>query len=130
MGSWLNDHQINLDRILGSTAKRVQETIDLMQTRFALPIEVVLEERLYLAGPETILQTIQETPDLIRTLLVLGHNPGMSLFASALAKDDFELSTAAIVWFEMDAATSWNQLDFTDSVRMVRSIRPKQLAQD
>jgi phosphohistidine phosphatase len=43
-----------------------------------------LEDRIYEAGPAEILSVIRVTDEAVRTLLLVGHNPGLELTASFL----------------------------------------------
>ncbi len=71
-------------RALVSTAVRTQETWKLMTPFFPRKPETIFERRLYEASPHAILSLIKETPDTIKSLLVLGHNPGLQTLALAL----------------------------------------------
>ena len=77
-------------RALVSTAVRTRETWTLMTPFFRHKPETLFEGRLYESTPHTILSVIKETPDSIKSLLVLGHNPGLQTLALALtgAGDD------------------------------------------
>ena len=46
--------------------------------------ETIFEQRLYEASPHTILSVIKETPDSIKSLMIVGHNPGLHTLALAL----------------------------------------------
>ena len=72
------------DLILVSTARRTQ------QTRLALepwPETPLLDEldTLYLASAETMLAIMRETRETVRSLLLIGHNPGLHELAIVLA---------------------------------------------
>jgi phosphohistidine phosphatase len=71
-------------RALVSTAVRTRETWKLMIPFFPRKPETMFEARLYESSPHAILSVIQETPASIRSLLVLGHNPGLQTLALAL----------------------------------------------
>ncbi len=85
MGAYLESHGLTPDLALVSTATRARETWTLVAPHLRKMPKVVFENRLYGAGPELLLDVVQETARGISTLLVLGHNPGLHQFASALA---------------------------------------------
>ena len=60
--------------------------------RLAAPVAgVIYEDRLYNAGAEAILAVVKETGPAVRTLLVIGHNPGLHDLARLLiASGDVE----------------------------------------
>lgn len=77
-------HDLVPKRALVSTAVRTRETWALMTPFFPRKPETIFEARLYEATPHAILSAIKETPDAARSLLVLGHNPGLQTLALAL----------------------------------------------
>ena len=82
-------------------------------------VEPTASEALYGAGPETALDLVRETPDDVRRLVVVGHNPTMAYLAPLL--DDGEgddggreqmaagFPTGALAVFEVRGA--WADLD-------------------
>jgi phosphohistidine phosphatase len=84
LGTYLARHAFTPDRVLVSTASRTRETWALMATAFAKAPPSTFEERIYNASRQTILKAIHETEPKSRTLLVVGHNPGLHELASHL----------------------------------------------
>ncbi len=79
LGDWLRAQGLQPDQILCSSAARTRETLELLAlgevaTRF--------EDRLYLAGPATLLKSLQGASG--ETVLMLAHNPGIGEFANAV----------------------------------------------
>ena len=85
MGAQLVKRKLTPDRVLCSTAKRSRETWNGIRPLLANPPEEVFEPDLYLAEPATLQGRITQTPARVSTLLVIGHNPGLQLYAAALA---------------------------------------------
>ena len=71
--------------ILCSSSRRTRETLDEILPQLPEGITVVIDRELYLAGPEAILARIADVDDGVRTLLVVGHNPGIAELAEQLA---------------------------------------------
>jgi phosphohistidine phosphatase len=103
------------DAVIASPAHRVQRTLE-----NGLPdLQVKWDRRLYLASAETILDVLREVSDSCGSVLIAGHNPGLSdmvlelvaprnenaEFAEASAK----FPTAALAVFECDVE-SWADL--------------------
>lgn len=60
--------------------------------------EVHTNEDMYLADPQTILDIIKGAPDNANTLMIFGHNPGLTMFANELADTDIDnIPTTGIV---------------------------------
>ncbi|MEV6794861.1 histidine phosphatase family protein [Streptomyces sp. NPDC051320] len=84
-GVWLGSHDLSFDLALCSSATRTRETWKLAVQELPHRPRTVYEERLYEASLGDILALLNETPDEVRHLLVIGHNPGMHAAADALA---------------------------------------------
>ncbi|WP_250304030.1 histidine phosphatase family protein [Streptomyces sp. NBC_01387] len=84
-GQWLGSHDLHIDLALCSTAVRTRETWKLAVQEMPSRPRTVYEERLYDASLGELLALLNETPDDVDDLLVIGHNPGMHALADALA---------------------------------------------
>ncbi|MCB5907343.1 SixA phosphatase family protein [Streptomyces pinistramenti] len=76
---------ITPDLTLCSTASRTRETWKLFVGELPQRPKTVYEERLYEASLGELIAVLNEIPDEVRDLLVIGHNPGMHALADALA---------------------------------------------
>ncbi|MER6100762.1 histidine phosphatase family protein [Streptomyces sp. NPDC001832] len=85
-GRKLVDSGIVLDLALCSTAVRTRETWKLAVHEMPQRPRTVYEERLYEASPGELIALINETPDDVHDLLLIGHNPGMHAVADALSE--------------------------------------------
>ncbi|MQY16431.1 hypothetical protein SRB5_66300 [Streptomyces sp. RB5] len=72
---------------LCSTAVRARETWRLAVPELSKRPRTVYEDRLYEASLGELIALLNETPDEVADLLVVGHNPGMHALADALAGD-------------------------------------------
>ncbi|MFC7221438.1 SixA phosphatase family protein [Streptomyces polyrhachis] len=70
---------------LCSTAVRARETWKLAAPELGRRPRTVYEDRMYEASLGELIALINETPDEVRDLLLVGHNPGMHALADALA---------------------------------------------
>ncbi len=80
-GEWIRQHLPPVDAVLCSTAVRTQQT--LVATGLRAP--TTLADELYGGGVEEIVEQIGATPESARTLLVVGHAPGIPATAAELA---------------------------------------------
>jgi phosphohistidine phosphatase len=91
MGAFMAHHKLVPRHALVSPARRTRETWDGLAGALPGTIQVFYEDRLYDATPEGIVAVIKETPADIRTLIVVGHNPGLHETARLLiASGDIE----------------------------------------
>lgn len=84
-GRRLADSGTDIDLALCSTAVRTRETWKLAVHEFPRRPRTVYEERLYEASVGELIALFNEVSDDVRTLLVIGHNPGMHGVADVLA---------------------------------------------
>jgi phosphohistidine phosphatase len=84
MGAYIKTKRYRVALVLCSTARRTMETLHLMKPSLGVP-KVKLEETLYLAEAERLLERLKRVDDKIESVMFIGHNPGMEQFAQALA---------------------------------------------
>ncbi|WNI14943.1 SixA phosphatase family protein [Actinacidiphila sp. ITFR-21] len=85
VGRRFTDDGISPELALCSTAARTRETWKLAAHEMPHRPRTVYEERLYEASLGDLLALLAETPDEVRSLLLVGHNPGIHALAEALA---------------------------------------------
>jgi phosphohistidine phosphatase len=115
--------------VLCSSAVRTQETLDLLRPALA-DVAVQVEEQLYGASSETLLERVRSVPDELGSVLLIGHNPGLQDLALVLASSGAELErleakfpTAALATL---ALRDWSTLSPGDA-ELVAYVVPKQL---
>ncbi|NJQ02080.1 SixA phosphatase family protein [Streptomyces zingiberis] len=84
-GRWIAGSGIGPDLTLCSTAVRTRETWKLIVHELPHRPKTVYEDRLYEATLGDLLVLLRETPQDVRDLLLVGHNPGVHALADALA---------------------------------------------
>jgi phosphohistidine phosphatase len=77
-----------VDLVLCSTAVRTRETAELVLAGFAPPPRILYEKALYLAGPAALLRRLRQLDERDRSVMLIGHNPGLHELAVALAASD------------------------------------------
>jgi phosphohistidine phosphatase len=88
--------------LIASPARRTLQTAEIFARELHVPErQVRLDEVLYLATPDAILKVIHGCGPRIERLMIIGHNPGISALANALAPQaklgEFETGAACIV---------------------------------
>jgi phosphohistidine phosphatase len=74
-------------RVLTSTALRARRTAEIVFGDLVPRSEILVFRELYLAAPATIRRVIAEAGGDARVLAVVGHNPGLHVFARDLAAE-------------------------------------------
>jgi phosphohistidine phosphatase len=85
MGRYLAEELLLPDLVLISPAKRTAETWELVKPMLPEKPPTHYEPRIYEASRERLLKVVQETEPEIRTLLMIGHNPGFEELATKLS---------------------------------------------
>jgi phosphohistidine phosphatase len=103
MGRRLQQQGVKPEIILCSPAKRTRETVDLLAGEFGGTMETVrFDERIYEAGPETLLDLIRSLPDSCCSAMLIGHNPSIGWMVTQLADARVEnMPTCAVATLEL-----------------------------
>jgi phosphohistidine phosphatase len=84
IGAYLKAHRYRPDLVLCSTARRTVETLGLIKADLGEGVAVEFEERLYLAEPQHLMQRLRALDDGAKSVMFIGHNPGIAQFADQL----------------------------------------------
>lgn len=135
MGAWLAREGTMPDLVYCSDAARALETWELAAAELdaAPPMEPVPD--IYHAGADHLLGIVRSAPPDVRSLMLVGHNPGFHDLANGLVQPGEsrkavkrlrqKLPTGAIVEIEFDV-DDWSQVG-PGSATLRRFVRPKDL---
>lgn len=117
IGAWLQQQSLVPDYVLASPAERTRQTAELCCKSLGQQgASVQTDRRLYLADPETLLQTLARVPDECRRVLLVGHNPGLEELLLVLSQtspvpsDNGKLLATATIAHLRLALTRWSEL--------------------
>lgn len=127
-GAWIVEHDLVPHLVLCSTATRAQQTWqEIAEGGHLRDVEVWSDRRIYNAYPEEILEVIREAPEDARTVMVVGHAPGIPSLGDGLAdpeaSDEAALATLQEgmptgVGLELEVEGTWAALA-AESARLV-----------
>jgi phosphohistidine phosphatase len=134
MGAYMAHHSLIPDHVVCSPARRTRETWAGIASQWPADMDVVFDQRLYEATPQSILSVIRVQHDA-RTLLVIGHNPGLQGAAELLIaagdvelrerlREKFPTAALAVIDFAIDG---WRTIH-ERSGRLDRYIVPRSVA--
>jgi len=135
MRSAMRDLGLCPDLVLVSSALRTRETLEALEPWPDTPLVEVMDA-LYLATAGQLMDAIRDVAETTRSVLVIGHNPGMHDLALTLVADPDTASardmaagfpTAALAEFAVSAP--WSRLT-PGGGRLIRFIVPKHLPGD
>jgi phosphohistidine phosphatase len=84
IGRYLEDEQLLPDLVVASDSRRTRQTLDLALNAAHQHPQTRLDRTVYLAEPHTLLELIRRTPGDVRSLMMIGHNPGIADLAALL----------------------------------------------
>jgi len=123
---------LEFDAVFASPAVRVRETLDEVEQGYGRSLDASLDERIYLAAPETLLEIVRAADDAKGRLLLVGHNPGIESLAMALdggsglrAQVAIKYPTGTLAEIELPAER-WARIEPATG-RIARFIRPRDL---
>lgn len=122
------------DLVLCSQAERVRETWQLMAPLLGEQIPAKTLRTIYPGAPSRLLMTLHRAPDEARTLLLIGHNPGLGALAASLCgagskkaletmRTKFPTAGLAVIDFDLE---HWSDLA-GGAGRLEAFVRPKNL---
>src|SRR2546423_954620 len=76
-GRWLNERYPDIDLAVCSTAKRARQTWSRVAEELHAAPPRRVDERLYAASVDDLVAVAQELPETARSVLIIGHNPGL-----------------------------------------------------
>jgi phosphohistidine phosphatase len=132
MREWMRRHDIVPVRVVSSPAARARETA---RALCELPLldasRVSYEDRLYLADLEELLGVLRDCPKGVKSVMLIGHNPGLEQLLTYLCGEDVPTSsngkllpTAALA--QIALPDDWRSLKSGEG-RLIAVTRPKEL---
>jgi len=110
IGERLRRQLLHPSLVLTSPAARALRTAQIVAEAVNYPRDAIsLDRRLYLAEPAATVEIIASQDDAIKTLVVVGHNPGLTELAHRLLPtfDVDDLPTCAVVGLDYVDAIGW-----------------------
>ena len=95
-GRWLAEHVDALDLAVVSSAVRAQQTWELASAELDQTPETVVDDRVHAASAHELLRVVRDLPDERRTVVLIGHNPGLEDLTELLTGRWVHLVTSAI----------------------------------
>ncbi len=97
--------------LLTSPAKRARHTARHVAHELGDGVEQRRDDRLYLATPDVLLAVIADQSDGNSSIMLVGHNPGLTELANAIVADFAldNLPTGGVVAIDLDIA-SWSEI--------------------
>ncbi len=115
------------DVIISSDAVRARLTAEAVVEAARHGGEILLDRRLYLAGPADILALLRTAGGKADTVMIVGHNPGLEELVAQLTGEQQDMPTAALAQIALPI-DQWRDLKLSTRGTLVGHWRPKELA--
>ncbi len=128
MGRFLSEKGEVPELAIASSAVRARDTLDRAVRAGEWACEVAERDDLYLPSPYMLLEVLQQQPDAVSSVMLVGHQPAWSETLSLLVGGgDFHFPTAAMARIDVDSER-WTDVDFGGG-RLRWMVTPKELAE-
>lgn len=109
VAAYLGKRSLTPQRIFSSSSQRTTETTRIIVNVLGIPkSSVQFSDKLYLAPASTYLSFLSTLDDDISSVMIVGHNPGVSHCVSHLTEDIVDLKTSAVAHITFKG--SWGEI--------------------
>ncbi len=136
VGRYLVEEKLLPNLAVISDAQRTRETLDCVMGETGRNFKTLIDPALYLAEDFILMAELHKTPELVQTMLVVGHNPGLADFAlrisgegdaQALAHMEMKFPTSGLAVVEL-GDTPWAKAEW-GAGRLERFVTPSMLVE-
>ena len=114
LGHYLNGQQQVVDLMLASTAQRARSTAEILAEQMHYSGRVDYSDELYQASVRSVLSLINQQPEVVNCLMIVGHNPTLTYLAeyltgepvSSMAPGGLFLLQIPVPWAEVTQQTA------------------------
>ena len=126
MGALVREYGLIPDVVISSDAVRARLTAEAVAEAARYAGEILLDPHLYLAGPADILSLLPTVQENAKTVMIVGHNPGLETLVEQLTGERQDLPTAALAQIDLPI-DQWRDLTRSTRGTLVGLWRPEPL---
>ena len=126
MGELVRECGLIPDVVISSDAVRARLTAEAVVEAARYTGEILVDQRLYLAGPADILSLLRTVEEKAETVMIVGHNPGLEELVAQLTAEPQDLPTAALAQIVLPI-DQWRDLTVSTRGTLLGHWRPKEL---
>jgi phosphohistidine phosphatase len=137
LGLYLRDQKLIPNLAVASDARRTRETLGCVAEAMKAHCKIIYDPDLYLAEDSTLKYEMHKAPDVVQTMLVVAHNPGVAEFALRMAgsgdqaarlRMEMKYPTGGLTVLDF-ATSAWSSIQWGDGT-LDRFVTPSMLSQD
>ena len=125
MGEVIRKSRYIPDVVLSSPANRAKSTAELATRAAGVTSSILFDERIYEASPQTLIKVLAGVDDQARSVMIVGHNPGMEGVIRFLTGEVVAMPTAAFAIIDLEIE-KWSEIDHLTG-KLVDVLRPKEV---
>jgi phosphohistidine phosphatase len=126
MGALVRECGLLPDIVISSDAVRARLTAEAVTKAARYAGEILLDPRLYVAGPADILSLLRTVRENAETVMIVGHNPGLEELVEQLTGERQDMPTAALAQIVLPI-DRWRDLTLSTRGTLMGHWRPKDL---
>jgi len=109
VGVWMAEQDLVPDLVISSPAKRARQTTEHCAGAAGYQGEIRYDKTLYCNGEDAYLVALEQLDESIQSVLLVGHNPDLSIVVEALSGEYNRMPTAALARIDL-ANARWSAL--------------------
>ena len=126
MGRLLREEDLIPDLIISSPAVRAQKTTQAIINGSGYPGDIVIQDEFYPGDSTTYIESLNSIPDQFKSVMIVGHNPGLEEFLDTLTNESVRLKTSTLAQISLPIE-SWVELEDEPTGNLVNVWRVKEL---
>jgi phosphohistidine phosphatase len=127
MGNFVRGLRLTPDIIISSDALRARLTAEAFAEAALYTDKILLDPRLYLAGPSAIVRVLRTVRENAETVMIVGHNPGLEELVARLTGEPNDMPTAALAQIALPI-DRWRSLEVSTGGTLLALWQPKDIA--
>ena len=124
-GEWLRARGLLPDLTITSDAVRADETAKAVIAALGGTHHIVKHPSLYLATPQAVIDVLREVGGNPKSVMIVGHNPGLEELIHELTGEHHSMPTTALVVIDVPI-DRWSELDSSSGASIAESWQPRE----
>ena len=129
VGNFIAKQNVTIDLVISSPALRARQTIELVLQAAKRSPELRFDQRVYEASATQLLEITSQIEDDRKSVLLVGHNPGMEELLALLVGVDTHMPTAALAKVVL-SSKKWDKIlaekGVLESFVRARELKPEE----
>lgn len=131
IGSFIAKQNVTIDLVISSPAVRARQTIDLVLKTARRSPDLRFDQRVYEATPTRLLEITSQIEDDRKSVMLVGHNPGMEKLLTLLVGIEQHMPTASLAKVVL-SSKKWDKIltekGVLESFVRAREQKPEEVA--